>query len=118
MNQHQVCGDAEQLVSYIYEECDDRERAAIERHLAACRQCADDVAGLRGVRLDLQGWTTPDVALGIRVGEEAGRDRARAWLHAVTSHSAERAGNTPSRLDVVESAMVADEPVSANVRPA
>lgn len=68
MKRDPMC-DSEQLVSYLYGECEAGERAAVERHLAACRDCSDEVASLQGVRLDLQSWAPPDVALDIRVGE-------------------------------------------------
>lgn len=67
MKRDPLCGDTEQLVSYLYGECEANERTAVERHLAACRDCSNEVANLQGVRLDLQSWTPPEVVLDIHV---------------------------------------------------
>jgi hypothetical protein len=71
MKRDPICGNTDHLVAFLYDECDPIERVAIERHLIGCSACAGEVASLRAVRLDLQGWTPPDVALGIRVSKEA-----------------------------------------------
>jgi len=65
------CGDGQALVSYIYEECGGDERAAIDAHLLTCASCAEEVAGLRGTRVQLSAWTPPAVDLGFRVTSAA-----------------------------------------------
>jgi anti-sigma factor RsiW len=72
------CDDKERLVAYLYDEIGDTERAAIERHLATCASCADEIEELRAVRVDLGRWQPPDVELGFRVVRETA-PAARAW---------------------------------------
>jgi anti-sigma factor RsiW len=67
MNRHQCCHDKALLVGYLYNECSDAERKAVEAHLAECADCAADLAGLRAVRGSLSHWQTPERVLGIRV---------------------------------------------------
>jgi Putative zinc-finger len=72
------CDDKERLVAYLYDEIGDTERAAIQRHLATCASCADEIEELRAVRVDLGRWQPPDVELGFRVVRETA-PAARAW---------------------------------------
>lgn len=55
-----MCAEREQLISYVYGESDEAERAAIEEHLASCHECRDEVRGLRSLRQDLLAWEVPD----------------------------------------------------------
>jgi hypothetical protein len=48
------------LVSYLYDEMPREERAAFERHLAACFVCRAELAALEDVRADLGRWKGPD----------------------------------------------------------
>ena len=41
------CDDKERLVSYLFDESADVDRAAVEAHLATCAACSDEVAALR-----------------------------------------------------------------------
>ncbi len=75
-----LCDDKSLLVSYLYGECDDAERRAIEEHLAGCARCAGEIAGLRGVQDTLRQWTPPEQALGFRmVRDEQPRGRVLGW---------------------------------------
>lgn len=62
--------DKEQLVSYLYEDLADGERATFERHLRACGDCRGELNALRGVRADLVSWSPPQPDFGLRVVRE------------------------------------------------
>lgn len=62
--------DKDQLVSYLYEDLADSERAAFERHLRTCEECRDELNALRGVRADLISWSPPQPDFGFRVVRE------------------------------------------------
>lgn len=62
--------DKEQLVSYLYEDLADGERAAFERHLRECEGCRGELNALRGVRADLISWSPPQPDFGFRVVRE------------------------------------------------
>jgi hypothetical protein len=55
-----MCDERERLIEYVYDECDDGQRAEIDRHLATCGTCRDEIAGLRATRQDLLAWEVPD----------------------------------------------------------
>src|SRR6185295_9291420 len=55
-----MCDERERLIGYVYDECDDGERVLIDRHLASCATCRDEIAGLRETRQDLLAWEVPD----------------------------------------------------------
>jgi hypothetical protein len=62
-----VCGYAgdrdEALVTYLYDDGGDlTTRAMFEAHLTTCVRCADDLAALRGVRVQLGHWNPPSFA--------------------------------------------------------
>jgi hypothetical protein len=54
------CTDKDTLIAYVYGECDDALRGAVEAHLATCAACADEVGGFGRVRTTLSEWTPPD----------------------------------------------------------
>jgi hypothetical protein len=54
-----MCDERERLIGYVYEECDAEDRRAIDRHLASCEDCQDEIAGLRRARQDLLAWDVP-----------------------------------------------------------
>ena len=54
-----MCDERERLIGYVYDECDPRERAEIDRHLETCAECRDEIRGLRAVRQDLLAWDVP-----------------------------------------------------------
>jgi hypothetical protein len=62
--------DKELLVSYLYDDLAERDRAAFESHLRACAGCRDELNALRGVRADLISWTPPQPDFGFRVVRE------------------------------------------------
>lgn len=51
--------NTEQLVSYVYEELSDNERAEFESHLSSCAECRHELADLRGTRHLLASWAPP-----------------------------------------------------------
>lgn len=61
------CGDNTALVSFLYDECEPGERAAIDAHVALCAACAAEVAALRSARLQLASWTPPEADLGFAI---------------------------------------------------
>jgi hypothetical protein len=60
------CGYAgdrdEALVTYLYDEDsgDAAARAIFEAHLTTCVRCSDDLATLRGVRMQMARWSPPE----------------------------------------------------------
>jgi anti-sigma factor RsiW len=54
------CTDKDTLIAYVYGECDDELRAAVEAHLSTCAACAGEVGGFGRVRTTLSEWTPPD----------------------------------------------------------
>jgi hypothetical protein len=56
-----MCDERERLIEYLYEECDPREKAEVQAHVADCETCRTEIAGLRGVRQDLLAWSVPAV---------------------------------------------------------
>lgn len=82
MNQN-VHVNHEQVLAYLYGECDPGERAHVEAHLGGCPACAGEVAALTSTRQLLAGWAPPEVALGFQITrasatevETDGRERA------------------------------------------
>jgi uncharacterized tellurite resistance protein B-like protein len=61
------CGDNTALVSFLYDECEPGERAAIDAHIALCAACAAEVAALQSARLQLASWTPPEADLGFAI---------------------------------------------------
>ncbi len=61
------CREKESLVAYLYGEIDAEARREIERHLEACRACADEIEGLQGVRRELESWLPPEPELGFTI---------------------------------------------------
>lgn len=67
MNQTFQCGDHTALVSYLYDECEPAERAAIDTHVTVCAACTAELAALRSARLQLASWTPPEAELGFQI---------------------------------------------------
>ena len=61
------CDDKDTLMSYIYDEIDPIIRRRVEEHLRSCAACAEEVAALNGVRVDLAAWTPPQLELDFAV---------------------------------------------------
>jgi anti-sigma factor RsiW len=55
-----MCTERNQLIDYVYDECDASERRRVEAHLETCESCRDELAGLRAVRQDLLAWGVPE----------------------------------------------------------
>jgi len=62
--------DKEQLVSYLYDDLGDADRAAFDAHLRTCAACREELNALRGVRADLISWAPPQPDFGFRVVRE------------------------------------------------
>jgi hypothetical protein len=73
------CDDKALLVSYLYGEVSDAERAAVDAHVATCAACADELASLGAVRSDLARWEPPAADLGFQIVQAAPRPAPRAW---------------------------------------
>jgi anti-sigma factor RsiW len=74
------CDEKDRLIAYLYGEDAPQDRAALEAHLAVCRACAAEVAGLRDVRASLSEWDAPELAGEVRV--TLGPQRSRSWWRA------------------------------------
>jgi Putative zinc-finger len=55
-NNQAVCGRKEDLITYLYNEASDEERASFESHLDDCHSCRDDCSAFARVRDDLSAW--------------------------------------------------------------
>jgi len=62
-----MCEEKDLLVSYLYEDLPDADRARFERHVRGCTDCRDELTALRGVRADLTSWAPPASELGFRI---------------------------------------------------
>ena len=69
------CGDNTALVSYLYDECEPAEHAAISAHAALCAACAAELAALESARLQLASWTPQEADLGFQVVGAGGSGR-------------------------------------------
>jgi hypothetical protein len=56
------CGRKEDMVTYLYGESNDAERASFERHIDNCDGCRNGLTAFRGVRLDLGAWQLEQIA--------------------------------------------------------
>ena len=68
-----MCNQASKdlLVSYLYDDLNDMDRAKVEMHLPACDECRTELNALRGVRVDLASWAPPLPDLGFRIVRDA-----------------------------------------------
>jgi hypothetical protein len=62
-----TCDRQEQLVGYLYDEVDARERRDVDAHLAVCVDCRIELEGLRATRTHLALWAPPEPDLGFRL---------------------------------------------------
>ena len=51
----------EVLVAYLYDEADFETRATFDRHLTACAQCRTELQAFRGVRAEMERWSSPEL---------------------------------------------------------
>ncbi|MCY4662275.1 MAG: zf-HC2 domain-containing protein [Acidobacteria bacterium] len=79
MDATSTCDRREDLVAYLYGECEAEERERIEAHLAACERCAAEVDALRSVRRSLAAWAPPEADLGFRIVSDLPRREAPWW---------------------------------------
>jgi hypothetical protein len=70
--------DKELLVGYLYDEIDRAERRTLEMHLAACADCRDELAALRGTRRHLAAWAPPESQLDFQIVSGAAQP-AKTW---------------------------------------
>ena len=76
--------DKELIVSYLYDELQGSERKAFQHHLASCRDCQQEVQGLRATREHLVSWNPPEAALGFQIPAAGGsRPARRFWVSPV-----------------------------------
>ncbi len=75
------CDDKERLISYLYDEGGDDDRAAVDTHLATCAACRSEVAELRSLRVEIGRWQPPDADFTVRIVREPS---ARAWWRVPT----------------------------------
>jgi anti-sigma factor RsiW len=87
-----ICTDKAVLVTYLYGECDEAARRAVDEHLTDCEACSAEIADLRQVRASLSEWQAPDRAPGLHVmtpiaagaeaadGDRPSRSSRRAWM--------------------------------------
>jgi type II secretory pathway pseudopilin PulG len=54
------CSHAEQMISYLYGEADEREKSTFETHLKTCSNCADELTGFGFVRSSVLDWRATD----------------------------------------------------------
>jgi anti-sigma factor RsiW len=54
-----MCEQRENLVAYLYDEADANERRSMEKHLASCETCREELRAFRDVRQDLLAWDVP-----------------------------------------------------------
>jgi putative zinc finger protein len=81
------------LVSYLYDDINDMDRAKVDMHLRACEECRTELNALRGVRVDLGSWAPPLPDLGFRIVRDAKASQAkstswRSWLTPVAGLAA------------------------------
>ena len=72
--------NTEQLVSYVYEELSDSERAEFEGHLLSCAACRQELAALRGTRHLLAGWAPPQPEFNFHIVRGTARRRRFAFV--------------------------------------
>ena len=65
-----MCNERERLIGYVYDECADDERRAIEAHLEECGACRTEIGGFRRVRQDLLAYCKQDTWAMVRLLEE------------------------------------------------
>jgi len=54
-----MCEQRENLIAYLYDEADANERRSMEKHLASCETCREELRAFRDVRQDLLAWDVP-----------------------------------------------------------
>src|SRR3954471_7496018 len=65
-----MCEEKDLLVSFLYDDVGDADRARFEHHLRRCAECRDELHALQGVRADLTAWAPPASELGFRIVQD------------------------------------------------
>jgi len=101
MSHNLRCGDPAALAGFIYDECDDRERAAMLAHLAECAACAAEVTALQGTRQTLAQWEPPpaerDFRVPLGIAGRAMADGESAGETSVVAFRPKAAADAPAR---------------------
>lgn len=79
MTELMTCQSKDLLVGYLYGECTQDERRAVEAHLAECAECHAEVDGLTDVRTSLTAWEAPALPAHVRVVVESSKPPRRVW---------------------------------------
>jgi hypothetical protein len=74
-----MCESKELLVSFLYDEIDPVSKRNVQKHLATCVECRDELAELGATRAQIATWTPPDADLGFRIVREAESPKRR-WF--------------------------------------
>lgn len=77
-----ACGQTAALISYLYDEGERGEHAAIQAHVEVCPSCAAELMALEATRAQLASWTPPDATLGFSIAQPlpAAPRRPLSWL--------------------------------------
>ncbi len=75
----------EDLMTYVYDECDPGDRRRVDTHLARCRVCSAELESLQSVRGTLKEWTPPDPEFHVRVVSD--KDGQAAWWRMILTPS-------------------------------
>jgi hypothetical protein len=78
----QVCERADDLISFLYGELDEREARSFEQHRRVCRRCESELAAFGQVRQSVRNWRDESLTLTIPVSPlEASRPASNrsAW---------------------------------------
>lgn len=98
------CEGKERLIAYLYGEDSAAERAAVERHLAGCAACTEEVQDLQHVRRELAEWQPPASNAHFRLARapEAARPlwRQPAWGLAAAATLLLAVGAAVANLDI------------------
>src|SRR3954463_11733083 len=65
-----MCEEKDLLVSFLYNDLGNADRARFEHHLRRCTECRDELHALQGVRADLTAWAPPASELGFRIVQD------------------------------------------------
>lgn len=60
--QNPSCNFAEEIVSYVYDEMAENDKANFEQHLVNCSPCADEVADFSSISFSIQEWRDTEFA--------------------------------------------------------
>jgi hypothetical protein len=96
LNRSPYCGDPGALVSYLYNDGDATELAAIEAHVHACESCTRELAALGDTREMISTWSPPQLELGFALSaSDAGPVPASFSSSVIPSEAAASAPSVP-----------------------